>query len=243
MLLLVVLLAAALYPVAAQEIRLDGATTTIDRVITPYKAAVEKATGFKLVVVGNNTGRGLVDLVEKKCDASLASEPIEIAVAAAKAAGTVVDPAKLKMSVVKYDEIVFIVHKSNPVKKLTWQQIKDIHTGKIANWKDVGGKNAPITVYSDAPTGGTRAMIKSIVLEGQEYGPAVQAQSAVKKVNEMVANDENGFGGLGLGFVDTDLVTIVETKKIERPLGFLTFGEPTGNVAKVIKAFQDAAKK
>ena len=47
-------------------------------------------------------------------------------------------------------EIVFIVHANNPVTKLTLQQLSDIHTGKITNWKQLGGKDLPITVYSDA---------------------------------------------------------------------------------------------
>lgn len=227
---------------AADEVRLNGATTAIDRFVNPSKAAVEKATGHTLTIVGNATGRGLADLVDGKCDASLASEPLDIAAEAAKAAGHDVDPGKLKLHVVRYDEIVFVVHKNNPVKKLSWQQIRDIHTGKIGNWKEVGGKDLPITVYSDALTGGTRAMIKYVVLEGKDYGATVKPQANVKKVGEMVALAEDSIGGIGKGFADTDKVSIIETKKIERPLGIITLGAPSAPVAKVIAAFQAEAK-
>lgn len=227
----------------SNEVRLNGATTVVNFVVTPFKAEVEKVTGHSLTIVGNATGRGLVDLVDGKCDASMVSEPLNIAVEAAAAAGKTVDPGKLVLTVVKTDEIVFVVNKANPVKKLSWAQIRDIHTGKIANWKDVGGKEAPIVVYSDALTGGTRAMIKHIVMEGQEFGPATKPQAAVKKAAEMVASDENGIAGVGKGFVDADKTVIVESRKLERPLGFITLGNPTGDTASVISAFIAAARK
>lgn len=224
-------------PTLADTVRLHGATTVIDRLIAPHQSAVEKATGHKLEIVGNATGKGLVDLHEGRGDASLCSEPIEIAVKAAAVAGKQVDRTKLQFHVLMQDEIVFVVHPSNPVSGLTWQQIRDIHTGKIKNWKAVGGKDAPITVFADTPTGGTRAMVKSIVMEGQEYAPSVVSLTAVKKVAEMVAVDATGFGAVGRGFVDSRAKIIV-TRKLERPLGFITIGAPSPAVKAVIDAFK-----
>jgi phosphate transport system substrate-binding protein len=230
-------------PVRADEVRLHGATTVIDRLIIPYLAAVEKATGHKLEIVGNASGKGLVDLMEGRCDASLSSEPLEIALAAARTAGKDIDGGKLQFQVAMHDEIVFIVNPGNPVNSLTWEQIRDIHTGKIKNWKKVGGKDAPITVFTDTVTGGTRAMIKQVVMGGADFTSSAVVLTTVKKVGDMVAADTTGFGGLGKGFVDASRVKIVQTKKVERPLGFITVGAPTAKVAKVIDAFKAEAKK
>jgi phosphate transport system substrate-binding protein len=230
-------------PVRAEEVRLHGATTVIDRLINPYMAAVEKATGHNLEIVGNATGKGLVDLVEGRCDASLSAEPLEIALSAAKTAGKEIDGGKLQFRVAMHDEIVFIVHPSNSVSSLTWEQIRDIHTGKIKNWKKVGGKDAPITLFTDTVTGGTRAMIKQVVMGGADFTSSAVILTSVKKVGDMVAADPTGFGGLGKGFVDTSRAKIVQTKKVERPLGFITVGAPTPKVAKVIDAFKAEAKK
>ena len=127
---------------------------------------MEKSTGHTLEIVGNATGKGLVDLVDGKAEVAMVSEPLDIAVAAAKAAGKKIDPKTLQFNVVRNDEIVFVVHPANPVTKLTLEQLGDIHIGKITNWKQVGGKDMPITVYSDAVTGGTRAMVKKLVMGG-----------------------------------------------------------------------------
>jgi len=226
----------------AEEVHLNGATTVIDRVIMPYKDAVEKKTGYKLELVGNGTGKGLVDVHEGRCDASLVSEPLEIAIAAAKVAGKDVDINKLKFNVVAHDEIMFIVHPSNSVSSLTWEQLRDIHTGKIKNWKEVGGKEMTITVYSDTVTGGTRAMIKRVVMGDADYAASVMALTAVKKVADMVAADPAGIGGLGKGFVDSR-VKVVQSKKLERPLGFVTVGAPSAKVKAVIDAYSAAVKK
>jgi phosphate transport system substrate-binding protein len=229
-------------PVLADTVKMHGATTVLNVVVNPNRAAVEKATGHTLEIVGNATGKGLVDLAEGKAEVSMVSEPLDIAVAAAEAAGKKIDPATLKFNVVKQDEIVFVVHPGNGAAKLSIEQVRDIHLGKITNWKQVGGKDLAITVYSDAVTGGTRAMVKKVVLGGEEYAAGVKALTNVARVAELVAKDESGIGGVGRGFVDEGKTKIVDTKKIERPLGFVTIGEPSPKVKQVIEAFKASSK-
>ena len=137
---------------------------------------------------------------------------------------------------------MFVVNPANSVGKLTWDQIRDIHTGKISNWKKVGGKDVAIVVYSDSTTGGTRAMVKKIVMGGAEYGPAVKAQTSVKPAAEMVGTDEAGITGVGKGFVDASKNKTLDTKKLERPLALATLGAPKPAAKAVIDAFAKEAK-
>jgi phosphate transport system substrate-binding protein len=227
----------------ADTVRLAGATTVVNVVINPSRAAVEKSTGHTLEINGNATGKGLVELTDGKADAAMVSEPMDIALAAAEVAGKKIDGSKLKMHEIRKDEIVFIVHPANPVGKLTLAQLGDIHTGKITNWKQVGGKDMPITVYSDALTGGTRAMIRKVVMGGNDYAPSVRSLTSVSRVAELVPGDESAIGGLGKGFVKADGKTkTIETSKIERPLAIVTVGEPSPKVAQVIDALRSASK-
>ena len=114
-LLLAPVAAAMSSAVLADTVTLYGATTVVDAVINPHRNAVQQATGHTLEIVGNATGRGLLDLSECKADASLVSEPLDIAIAAAAVAGRTIDLAKLKMREVQKAEIVFVVHPSNQV--------------------------------------------------------------------------------------------------------------------------------
>src|SRR5262249_40232327 len=77
------------------EVQLHGAVTTVDVVLAPHKAAVEKTTGLQLTLVGNSAGKGLIDLAEGKCDAALTATDLASTVEAAKKAGKEVDAAKL----------------------------------------------------------------------------------------------------------------------------------------------------
>jgi phosphate transport system substrate-binding protein len=227
---------------AADTLKITGASTVLNVVISPAKAAVEKSTGHTLAIIGSGTGKGLVDLVDGASDIAMVSEPMDIAVDAAAVAGKKVDPKTIQFFELKKDEIVFVVHPSNPVGKLTWEQIRDIHTGKIANWKEVGGKDQAIVVYSDSTTGGTRALVKKVVMGGAEYGPAVKAQTSVKRAAEMVGGDEAGITGVGKGFVDAAKNKVVDTKKLERPLALATLGAPKPAAKAVIEAFAKEAK-
>ena len=239
----IAMVAAAPLAVQAEVVKLAGATTVVNVVVNPHRAEVEKSTGHTLEINGNATGRGMVDLSDGKADAAMVSEPMDIALAAAENAGKKLDGSKFRMHEIRKDEIVFVVHPNNPVQKLTLQQLSDIHTGKITNWKQLGGKDMPITVYSDALTGGTRAMIRKVVMNGSDYAPSVKSLTSVSRIADLVPSDEAAIGGLGRGFVKSGAkLRIVETSRIERPLAIVTLGEPQPKVKQVIDAFRTAAK-
>lgn len=226
----------------ADTVKISGASTVFNVVVSPAKAAVEKSTGHTLQLASSGTGKGLVDLLDGNSDIAMVSEPMNIAADAAAAAGKKIDVKAIQFFELKKDEIVFVVHPSNSVAKLSWEQLRDIHTGKIANWKDVGGKDLPIVVYADSTTGGTRAMIKSIVLGGAEFGAAVKSQSSVKRAAEMVGGDPAGVAGVGKGFVEAGKMKVVESKKLERPLALATMGAPKPAAKAVIEAYAKEAK-
>jgi phosphate transport system substrate-binding protein len=225
----------------AAAVRLHGAASVVDSLAKPHAAAVEKATGLRLVIDRSNAGKGLRDLVEGKCDLALASASLEVTLEAARTAGLTGAVPDLRMHVITTSEVVFIVHPSNPLRKLTREQIRDIHTGRITRWKEVGGPDLPIAVVTDAAASATRGLIKQVVLGGSEYAPGARAVAAVAEVNEEVARNPAAIGGLGLEFADPKRVAIVETKKVERPLAFVTVGQSGEKEAKVIEAYRAQA--
>lgn len=225
------------------RILLCGAASVIDALVGPQRPAVEQATGVEVVVEKSNAGRGLKDLIEGKCDAALVSASLESCLEAARTAGlTAAAPPDLKMDTVATSEVVFVVHPSNPVKALSWEQLRDIHTGRLASWKQVGGKDLPIAVFTDAAASATRALVKQVVLGNAEYAPSARAVAQVKEVATEVAASEAGIGALGLEFA-TPQVRVVETKKVLRPLAFVTKGEPSEALKKVIEAYRARARK
>lgn len=219
-------------------IRLHGAASVVDGLVRPFAPAVEKATGLALVVDRSNAGKGLRDLVEGRCELALASASLEATLEAARSAGLAGPAPDLRVHVISTSEIVFVVHPANPVRRLTWEQLRDVHTGRLGSWRELGGADLPIAVVTDAAASATRALIRQVVLGGAEYGAAARALAAVKDVNEEVARDPAAIGGLGLEFVDPARVAIVATAKVERPLAFVSVGEPGEDAARVIAAYR-----
>lgn len=219
-------------------VKLHGAASVVDALVRPHLEAVQRRTGLVLEVVRSNAGQGLRDLVEGRCDLALASASLEATVAAARAAGLPGEPAELRLHVVATSEVVFVVHPSNPVRALSWEQLRDIHTGTITRWSTVGGRDEVIDVVTDAAASATRGLLRQVVLGGAEYGPGVRALAAVKDVNEVVAATPAAIGGLGLEFVDPARVAVVRTRKIERPLALVTRGAPGPEAAALLEALR-----
>jgi len=231
----------------ADEVRLHGSTTVQKRVMEPGKEAFEKATGMKLILVGNGTGSGLDDLIKGRCDASMASEELADAVSSMQAASGNTAPSDLTANVITSDVIKVIVNPSNPVTKLTKEQLKGLTTGKITNWKEVGGEDMPVVVVTSHAGSATRKVFQKVVMDGEPYASgAIEVETTRKEVDTVNLFPE-GIGAVSMGFVNLpgnkEKVKVVETIEISRPLMLITKGAPSAKVKKVLDFFNGEGKK
>ncbi|RJQ22829.1 MAG: extracellular solute-binding protein [Nitrospiraceae bacterium] len=230
-----------------EVVMLHGSTTVQKRIMEPGKEALEKATGIKVELVGNGTGNGLEDLVNGKCDAGMASEELADAVASMKAATGKDAPADLKPNVITSDVIKVIIHPSNPVTKLSKEQLKGLHSGKIANWKEVGGPDLPVIVVTSHLGSATKKVFQKTIMDGEPYViGAIEVETTRKEIDN-VAMFPEGIGAVSAGFINLPgnegKVKIVETQEISRPLMLITKGEPSPAVKKVLDFFTGEGKK
>jgi len=251
---LMILIVAILFfviPAWAERLEVWGSTTCQKRFLEPGAKAFKEKTGIELKVVGVGTGKGLIALVEDRAPVSAASEDLESAIHSAKKAakkmGKVITiPGNLQYHEITRDVIVPIVHKDNPIDSLTWEQLKAINTGKIKNWKEVGGPDLPIRVITSHAGSATRAVFQKLVMNGEEYTPdAVKVVSTRLEVRE-VSKYRGAIGAVSLGFVKMNpgRTHIIKTDPITRPLGLITIGEPSENVKRLIDFFRsDEGKK
>ena len=245
-----VIVIGAAYAVSGESLEIWGSTTCQKRFLEPTARDVERATGVSIMVKGTGTGQGLVALISGKVDVSAASEDLQGAIASAKTlsqkTGTsLVIPKNLVFHRILDDEIVPIVHKSNTVRSLTWQQLKAIHTGAIKNWKEVGGPDLPITIVTSHEGSATRAFFNTVVMDKKPYvSSAVKVDATAKEIQE-VSKDKGAIGVVSIAFLmithmDTKVLT---TDKIIRPLGLITIGAPSGKAKKVIDYLQSEEGK
>lgn len=154
------------------------------------------------------------------------------------------------------DGVAVAVNPANKVTSLTKAQVKDVFAGKITNWKELGGNDAPISLYVREDGSGTRETFEERALD---KGTSVQSANVVNSNGAMktaVAQDPNAIGYVGIGHLDSSIrgVTVDGmvpsqenaangTYKITRLLYMNTKGKPQGLTALFIDYIYSADGK
>lgn len=232
--------------------QIKGSDTMVNLGQAWAEAYMKEHPGTSIAVTGGGSGVGIAALINGDTDIAQASrEMTQEEMNLAKKRG--LSPQRF---VVAQDGLSVIVNPKNPVSKLTIAQLSDIYTGKITNWKQVGGKNAPIVVLSRDKSSGTHVFfLEHVVRKGnpkgtEEYGRSVLMQVSSQAIAEEVAQNENAIGYVGMGYVDRSKHKTIAVAKaagypyveptvenvlngsypIARQLYFYTPNKPAGNV-------------
>ena len=151
----------------------------------------------KIQVSGGGSGIGFAALQNQTtdlCDASRKAKAAEIA-NCLKAFGA--RPTEYKVAL---DGLSVYVNPENPLKELTVAQVGDIFTGKIKNWKEVGGPDMPITLYSRENSSGTYEFFKEHILKGQDFAASAQTMPGTAALVQAVTKDKGGIGYGGAAY-------------------------------------------
>lgn len=244
------LAAAAVFSVQAQEVTIAGSTTVQKRVLEPGAAGLKAATGIDVKVQGTGTGKGMIALIEGKVPAAAASETLQEAVASAQKAAkeaekTITVPGNLQYHEITKDSIVVMVHPSNKVGSLSKEQLKDLNSGKVKNWKEVGGADLPVKVVTSHAGSATRAVFQKQVMDGVEYiAGALEVRTTREEITE-VSREPGAIGAVSEGFLaqNPGKVKTVKAPPITRPLGLVTVGDAKPEVKKIVDFFKSAEGK
>jgi len=235
-------------------IQIKGSDTVVN-LGQAWAEAFSRKTGVQVAVTGGGSGTGIAALLNGTCDIAECSrkmEPEEYELAKKKG----ITP---KEFVVGMDGLAVVVHPSNPVEKLTLDQLAAIFTGKVRNWKEVGGTEGEIVILSREVNSGTHVYFKEHVLcKGKKDCSAEFADSALlmpssQAIADEVAQNPRAIGYFGMGYLtDKQKAVAVAAKPegpffkptvenvvsgkypISRPLLFYTNGEPSGLVKQYI---------
>ena len=151
----------------------------------------------RVTVTGGGTGVGISALLDGTTDIAMASRPIKFSEKMkVKTAGKEVEEV-----IVAYDALAVVVHPSNPVKQLTRQQLEDIFRGKITNWKQVGGDDRKIVVYSRETSSGTYEFFKESVLKNKNYMSSSLSMPATGAIIQSVSQTKGAIGYVGLAYL------------------------------------------
>ena len=139
------------------------------------------------------------------------------------------------------DGVGVVVHSDNPVKSLSTQQLKDVYAGKIGNWKDLGGPDHAVTLYTRDEASGTRSVFWKKALDKADISDKALFTPSNGAMKTAVANDPYAIGYVSVGHIDKSVTPValdgvtptLETVKsgqyaVARGLYSNTKGEPQG---------------
>lgn len=145
------------------------------------------------------TTYGLGALIVGRCDIAAASRDAttnEVALAQA-------DGVQLNDYVIGAYDVAVILNAGNSVANLTRDQVRDLFTGAVQNWKDVGGPDAPVHLYIRHPNSGTYLGFRELAMENKPYSLSLKTFTNYMGIVQAVAEDVNGIGYSTLGQAKT----------------------------------------
>lgn len=177
--------------------RIDGAAALFPVYSAFVNAVYPNTTKLYDGIFGyNNTPDGYRHLAEKETDIFIGVYPSDEQKAYAEENQTT-----FEYTPIGTEAFVFFVHKDNPITNLTTEQIKDIYSGKITNWRDVGGKNEKIAAFQRNEGSGSQSMLKRFMGDTPIMdAPTEMVNDLMAGIIEQVADYKSKTNSIGFSF-------------------------------------------
>jgi phosphate transport system substrate-binding protein len=236
-------------------IQIKGSDTMVNLSQSWAEEFMKKHPEAVIAVTGGGSGTGISALINGTCDIAQASRSMsEKEIGLARKNGH--DPREFEVAI---DALTVVVHPSNPISKLTIDQLADIYAGKIKNWKEVGGNDKEIVVLSRERNSGTHVyFLEQVLRRGnpkgpEEYAAGVLMMPSSQAIADEVSSNPDAVGYFGLGYLtgkekgvavarDSSgeyVLPAIDTASsgkypIARALLIYTDGEPKGTVKDIL---------
>jgi phosphate transport system substrate-binding protein len=158
---------------------------------------MKKNPGTTVQVTGGGSGTGIAALLNGATDICNSSRPMKATEIADFVKKYKSRPHEYKTC---FDALSVYVSKDNPIEVLSFPQLEGIFTGKITNWKQVGGPDQQISLYGRENSSGTYEFFKEHVLQKKDFAPATKTMPGTAAVIQGVAKDKNGIGYGGIAY-------------------------------------------
>lgn len=200
----IVLLAIALQSSAAFSQKIKGSDTVLPLAQKEAESFMKSNKSNKVTVTGGGSGVGLAALVDGTTDIAMSSRKIKMSEKI-----KLQDAGKAsKEIIIAYDALAVVVNPNNKVTQLTREQLEGVFTGKIKNWKEIGGEDLQIVVYSRESSSGTYEFFKEHVMNNKNYAASVLSMPATGSIIQSISQTKGAIGYVGLAYVEKDIKTV-----------------------------------
>jgi phosphate transport system substrate-binding protein len=241
--------AIVLAPALAQAaVTVKGSDTMVILAQRWAEEYMKKNPSKKVQVTGGGSGTGVAALINGTTDIANSSRSIKGDEKAKVKQKYNVDAVE---TVVARDGVAIYVNEANPLTQITQEQVKSIYLGDVTNWKQVGGPDAPIVLYSRENSSGTYVFFKEHVLKGADFAASAQTLPGTAAVVNAASKEKFaiGYGGAAYAKGVKELMVVGEDGKayapngenvksgkyaLSRPLFVYTRGAPAGEAKEYI---------
>ena len=189
--------AGVVVPAQSGNIIVKGSDTMVILAQKWAEVYMSKHAETKIQVTGGGSGTGFAALQNKTTDLADASRKIKPKEIEACIRAFNKRPMEYKVCL---DGLSVYVSAENTLNELTLEQLALIFTGRVKNWKELGGNDAPITAYSRENSSGTYEFFKENVLKGADFLASAQTMPGTAAVLQAVGKDKNGIGYGGAAY-------------------------------------------
>ena len=185
----------------AQAQKIKGSDTMLPLSQKLAESYMKENKAASVMVTGGGSGVGIAALIDGTTEIAQSSRKIKM-------------DEKLKLQeagvsykevVVAFDALAVIVNPGNKVSQLKREQLEGIFTGKIKNWKEVGGEDLQIVVYSRETSSGTYEFFKEHVLNKKNFASNVLSMPATGALVQSVSQTKGAIGYVGLAYLNKDV--------------------------------------
>lgn len=237
-----------------QKISAKGSDTVLPLAQKEAEVFMNTTKGTNVSVTGGGSGVGIAALMDGSTDIAMASRSLKMD-----------EKMKFKSAkkdytetIIGWDALAVIVNPGNKVGKLTRQQLEDIFVGKITNWKEVGGADMKIVVYSRESSSGTYEFFKEHVMNKKNFANNVLSMPATGAIIQSVSQTKGAIGYVGLAYLERKVKAVAVsfengkfvtpsfanahngTYPIVRPLYFYNLKSTDAKVAPFVKFVKSA---
>jgi len=179
---------------AGVNLKIKGSDTVLPLSQKEAESFMKANKDARITVIGGGSGVGIAALIDGTTDIAMSSRKMKLS-----------EKQKLqspKEVIICYDALSVIVNPSNKVSQLTREQLESIFTGKVTNWKDLGGDDEKIVAYSRESSSGTFEFFKEHVLNNKNYGSGVLLMPATGAIVQSVSQTKGAIGYIGLAYME-----------------------------------------
>lgn len=176
------------------KITISG-STSVGPTMEVLAEAYQKNNDIKIEVQQPGSSAGIKNTIDGTSDLGMSSRDLKDE-----------ETTDIEGTQIAIDGIAVVTNTANKVENLTVNQVKDIFTGKITNWKEVGGQDAPIVVISREEGSGTRDGFQDILgFESEELTKDATINDGSGNVKSTVEGNENAIAYISFGYLDDTL--------------------------------------